>query len=105
MPYRVNISAHAEADLSNIFHYITFSLCAPQNAKAQLIRLKERILHLAELPTRYRIYPKKFAEHAQVRAMPVDNFTVFYTVNEMQKSVIILRVIYGGRDIDRAFSN
>lgn len=37
--------------------------------------------------------------------MPVDNFEVFYTVNEMQKSVIILRVIYGGRDIDRAFSN
>ena len=35
--------------------------------------------------------------------MPVDHFEVFYTVDTAQEKVTILRVIYGGRDIDRAF--
>ena len=103
MPYQVDISAHAEVDLTNLFQYIAFSLHAPQNAKAQLERLKEHILNLSELPTRFRLYPKKLAEHAEVRVMPVDNFKVFYTVDTAKKSVTILRVIYSGRNIDRLF--
>ena len=32
--------------------------------------------------------------------MPVDNYTVFYSVDESMGSVIILRIVYGGIDLN-----
>lgn len=104
MPYRVNISACAAMDLNNLVQYISISLRAPENAYAQLGRIEKQIFRLAELPMRFRAYPKKLAANAEVRVMPVDNFEVFYTVDSEKEAVTILRVLYGGRDIDRAFS-
>ena len=78
MQYRVDVSSQAAADLRNLFRYISDTLRAPENAYAQLARIRKQILGLAELPMRFRAYPKHF-------------------------KVTILRVIYGGRDIDRAF--
>ena len=103
MQHRVDVSSQAAADLRNIFRYISDVLRAPENAYAPLARLGKQIGSLAELPMRFRAYPKNFAGYPQVRIMPVDHFEVFYTVDTGQETVAILRVIYGGRDIDRAF--
>ena len=103
MQYRVDVSSQAAADLRNIFRYISDVLRAPENAYAPLARLGKQIGSLAELPMRFRAYPKNFAGYPQVRMMPVDHFEVFYTVDTGQETVTILRIIYGGRDIDRAF--
>ena len=35
-----------------------------------------------------------------MRIMPVDNFVVMYIPNEEKCVVTIIRVMYGGRDID-----
>ena len=103
MQYRIDVSSQAAADLRNLFRYISDTLRAPENAYTQLARIRKQILGLAELPMRFRAYPKHFAGYPQVRIMPVDHFEVFYTVDTGQEKVTILRVIYGGRDIDRAF--
>ena len=103
MQYQVDVSSQAAADLRNLFRYISDVLRAPENAYAQLARLGKQIGSLAELPMRFRAYPKNFVGYPQVRIMPVDHFEVFYTVDTGQEIVTILRVIYGGRDIDRAF--
>lgn len=103
MQYRVDVSSQAAADLRNLFRYISDTLRAPENAYTQLARIRKQILSLAELPMRFRAYPKHFVGYPQVRIMPVDHFEVFYTVDTAQEKVTILRVIYGGRDIDRAF--
>ena len=33
--------------------------------------------------------------------MPVDNYLVFYVPNHKKQTVTVMRVMYGGRDIDR----
>lgn len=32
--------------------------------------------------------------------MPVDNFSVLYILDEEEKTVTVLRIVYAGRDID-----
>ena len=94
MIYSVNISSQADKDIRAIYEYIAISLLSPENADAQLSRLEDRINHLDRLPKRFPKYKN------DIRFMPVDNYLVFYTVDDNSKDVSVLRVMYGKRDID-----
>lgn len=100
MSYAVEISAQAEADLKGIFEYIAFDLQSVQNAMAQLSRLEKNIDALNEMPERYRRYGKEPWRSRGLRILPVDNFCVFYIPNTEKNTVSIIRVMYGGRDIE-----
>ncbi len=104
MIYDVQISNQAETDLRSIFEYIAFELQSVQNAVGQLTRLEERINSLAQMPDRYRTYEKEPWHSRGLRVMPVDNYIVFYIPNHDTKAVNIIRVMYGGRDIDTQLS-
>ena len=67
---------------------------SPENANAQLSRLEDRINKLDNLPKRFPKYKN------EIRFMPVDNYLVFYTVEDVSKNVSILRVMYGKRNIE-----
>lgn len=99
MNYTVNISSEAAADLRAIFEYIAFELRSVQNASSQLTRLEKEIYALNQLPERYRRYDEEPWRSRGLRLMPVDNYCVFYIPNHESRTVNIVRVIYGGRDI------
>lgn len=92
--FSVIISAQADKDLRAIYEYIAVTLLSPENAFAQLSRLEERILKLDDMSLRYPVYKN------DIRIMPVDNYLVFYSVGEEGKTVRVLRVMYGRRDIE-----
>lgn len=94
MIYSVNISAQADKDIRAIYEYIALTLMSPENANAQLSRLEDRINKLDNLPKRFPKYKN------EIRFMPVDNYLVFYTVDDVSKNVSILRVMYGKRNIE-----
>ena len=94
MNYSVNISLRADRDIRAIYEYIAISLMSPENADAQLSRLEDRINKLDNLPKRFPKYKN------DIRFMPVDNYLVFYTVDDNSKDVYVLRVMYGKRDIE-----
>lgn len=104
MIYDVQISNQAESDLRIIFEYIAFELQSVQTAVGQLSRLEENINSLDQMPDRYRAYEKEPWHSRGLRVMPVDNYIVFYTPNHDAKVVNIVRVMYGGRDIDTQLS-
>ena len=93
MSYTVTISSQADNDIRAIYEYIAFTLMSPENADAQISRFKNRIESLDNMPKRFPIYKNS------IRYMPVDNYLVFYSVDENQKTVSILRVMYGKRDV------
>lgn len=101
MMYVVEISEQADSDLRGIFEYIAFELQSPQNASGQLDRLEEQILSLSTMPERYRKYEKEPWKSRGLRILPVDHYVVFYIPDAGKKIVIILRVMYAGRDIDK----
>jgi len=100
MSYAVEITEQADADLRGIFEYIAFDLQSLQNAAGQLSRLEKNILSLDEMPERFRRYEKEPWHSRGLRLMPVDHYCVFYIPDTEKQAVRIIRVMYGGRDID-----
>ena len=98
MKYRIEISRQAEIDIREIYLYIAFRLLSPRSALGQVNRLEEQIRKLDFMPEKFRVYEKDPWQSRGLRIMPVDNYIVFYLVDEM--IVTIIRVMYGGRDID-----
>ncbi len=100
MSYEICMTLQAQNDLRSIFEYIAFDLQSPQNAAGQLDRLEESIDSLAQMPERFRMYDKEPWRSRNLRIMPVDNYLVFYIPDREEKTVRIVRVMYGGRDVD-----
>ena len=100
MSYLVEISQQADADLRGILDHIARNLMAPDAAIAQLDRLEEQIEGLDALPNRFQGYQKEPWRSRNLRIMPVDNYCIFYTVDDIAQMVTVLRVLYGGRDVE-----
>jgi len=100
MIFEIKISAQADNDLRNVYEYIAYELQSPENASEQLDRLEESILSLDQMPERFRVYEKEPWHSRGLRIMPVDNYCVLYIPDMKNALVTIIRVMYGGRDID-----
>lgn len=100
MIFEIEVSEQADRDLRNIYEYIAFELQSPENAAGQLNRLEESIMGLDQVPERFREYEKEPWHSRGLRIMPVDNYCVFYIPDAEYAVITIIRVMYGGRDID-----
>ena len=105
MSYFVRISDQAEKDLRSIFEYIAFELQSVQNAVGQLDRLETAIASLSEMPERWIRYDKEPWFSRGLRRMVVDNYLVFYIPDKGDRTVTIIRVMYGRMDVDRVLSD
>jgi toxin ParE1/3/4 len=105
MRFEIEISAQAEQDLRGIYEYIAHELQSVKNAKAQLNRLEERISGLDRMPDRFRAYEKEPWHSRGLRIMPVDHYCVFYIPDAKKAVVTVLRVMYGGRDMETQWKN
>lgn len=101
MNYEIQLTPEAQNDLRSIFEYIAYDLQSVQNAVGQLDRLEKGIASLHQMPERFRAYDKEPWRSRNLRIMPVDNYLIFYIPDHDKGTVTILRVMYGGRDIDR----
>lgn len=101
MIYKVEISKQARSDLEGIYEYIAFTLLAPENAKGQIDRLEDKILNLDHMPYRFREYEEEPWRSRGLRIMPVDNYVVLYIPNKDDGTVVVVRVMYSGRNIDQ----
>jgi len=98
--WEVTYSEQAELDLRGIFEYIALSLLEPEVAKRQTVRILEAIQKLNALPMRFRLYDKEPWHSRGLRVLPVDNYSVFYLLTKKQRTVLIVRIMYGGRNIE-----
>ena len=105
MTYEVSLSNQADSDLRSIYEYIAFDLYSPQNAEGQLNRLEEKILKLDVFPFSHPAYDREPWKSRGLRFMPVDNYIVFFIPDEEQLIVTVIRVMYGGRDVDNQLNN
>ena len=90
----------AERDLRSIFEYIAFSLLEPETAKNQVQRIMDAVAKLNEMPLRYHLYEKEPWHSKGLRVLPIDNYLTFYLPMEAKMTVAVIRIMYGGRDIE-----
>lgn len=100
MIYNIEITNQADKDIRKIYEYIAYELQSPENASGQLVRIEQCIMNLDSMPEWFRIYNKEPWKSRGLHIVPVDNYCVFYIVNNGNMTVSIMRVMYGGRDID-----
>lgn len=100
MIYHVRISQQADLDLRQIYKYIALVLESPEAAAGQLDRLENAISNLRQMPKRFVSYQREPWRTRGLRIMPADNYIVLYIPDDNTATVTILRVMYGGRDMD-----
>ena len=96
--YRVKLTDYAVGQLLEAVRYISGVLQAPDVALRWADRLEAEMAGLGSMPARYPLIPEEPWHTEGIRKMPVDNFLVYYWINEEQKTVWITAVIYGRRD-------
>lgn len=100
MKYQVFTTEKAEEDLNSIADYLIYKLLAGETALKQIDRIEQAVMSLEEMPERYRIYDKEPWKKNGMRVMGVDNYLVFYIIDNDNKTVTVIRIMYGKRDIE-----
>ncbi len=98
--YSIKLTNQADEDIRCIYEYIAYELHSMENAGGQLDRIEKCIMSLDYMPERYRLYDREPWKNRGLHIVPVDNYCVLYVVDKSDMTVIVIRVLYGGRDID-----
>ena len=96
--YEIIVDPDAEKSLNDIFLYILNDLKSPESAENTSHALLKAIRGLDFMPQRYAVLPEDFLEKEDVRRMQVRNYFVYFNVDESNKRVNILDVLYAGRE-------
>lgn len=105
MSWNVFYTEKAENDLRAIYEYIAYSLLVPMTAKKQVKAIMGEIAKLDENPLRFPIYKNEPWRSKGLRSFPVNHYMVFYVPDEVKKVVTVVRIMYGGRNIDKELNN
>jgi len=96
--YDIEITKSAENDLLEIGKYISNELLEPDRALKVVDKIATTIFKLEEMPTRHPIVSDDKLASKGIRKFIIDNHIVFYIVNEKNKLVTIIRILYKRRD-------
>jgi addiction module RelE/StbE family toxin len=95
MPYKLVLLKKSKEDVQNIYKYIAAEL---QNLKAAK-DLNENFNRAFRQIQSFPLSAEKFNE--TIRKLPVNNYIVFYKIDDEQKIISICRVLYGRTDYDK----
>ena len=98
--YKVIYSPQALEDLTEIYEYIRFTLQARIAADNQSSRIRKMIRSLDTLPARHSHVDWEPWASMKRYKVSVDNYMIFYRVDEELSIVSIIRIFYSGRNIE-----
>ena len=101
MIYHVKIAEQALFDMRMIYKYIANELIEPVIAEKQYSRIETAVYSLDRMPERFRQYKKEPWRSRNLRVMPVDNYIVFYTVDNENRLVTVIRIMYSRRNTEK----
>lgn len=96
--YNVIITDKATKDIKEIAKYISQDLFNPMAALQLVERLESSIASLSQMPTRHKLVKDEDLARKHIRKIFVDNYIVFYCVNEEEHIVEVIRVLFNKRN-------
>jgi len=96
--YSINITDIAEEDILNTVKYIADVLKAPAAANNLLDEIERHEAILENTPNIYPFVPDEYLAQRGLKFTMVQHYLMFYTVNEDEKTVTVIRFLYGRRD-------
>ena len=98
MDYKVKLTDHAVAQLQEAVIYISKVLQASTVAKHWAARIKKELASLSTMPARYPLTEEEPWHTEGIHKMSVENFLVYYWIDEAKKIVWITAIVYARRD-------
>lgn len=99
--YNVSILDTAVSDIEEITLYIRDELKNQKAAQDLADKIFESIERLSQFPYANSVYVPLRPLKYEYRRAVIDNYLLFYRVDEEAKEVIVVRVIYGKRRLER----
>ena len=96
--YKIQFSKDARKDLIDTYSYIKYNLQEPAIAKKLIAKLREEINKLKDNPTIYAVIKDEIIKKREIRKIKVNNYIVFYKVEENRSRVEIVRIMYARRN-------
>ena len=100
MEFSYRFTEKANADLDEIVRYIAVELTNPKAASDFADTLHNVINEICTFPESGTIVSNEFVPNPGIRKIPVNNYVVFYFTDFSKKTVFIVRIIYGRRNMD-----
>ena len=98
--YTIEYLPIAKSDMVDIAKYIGVKLENPEAAESLAEKMIEAAEKLTDMPYKCPVYiPVKPLRH-EYRKLIVQNYIMFYWVDEDKKRITIARVVYSGRDYE-----
>ena len=88
-----------------LYKYIAETLMEPVIAEKQYTRIENAVYSLDQMPERFRQYEREPWRSRNLRVMPVNNYIVFYTVDNQKQVVTVIRIMHGRMDTERELDN
>lgn len=98
--YNLEFLPIANNDITEALFYITQKLCNKTAAENLADEIEKAIALLSEFPYSNPVYNSKRPLGNEYRKMIINNYLMFYTVNEYKKLVTVYRFIYSGRNYE-----
>ena len=99
--YRIRITRQARDHLREIRRYIGMELLAPIAANNTIAAIKAEMQSLKKMPSRIHLTPEQPWHDQGVRRDRVRNYYIYFWIDEENKKVQIIGVIYIRRDQSR----
>lgn len=99
--YSFILTETAEADVDEAFDYIANELVNPEAASAFADELENKLEEICKVPKAGRHVHNPYLKRDDVRRTLVKNYIAYYLVDEEEKNIVVLRVVYKRRNQDK----
>lgn len=93
--YKIKITPKAYEDLDEIYSYIVNELFNRDAAERLVYDIETSIMRLKDFPFSCSFVTDDVLKKKGYRKLVIDNYLVFYIVDEIDCQVLIVRVLYG----------
>lgn len=98
MKYDIVVTNPAQDDLEEILNYISVDLSASKSAIEMLNKIKSIFENLSINPLMYPLCNIDNLKAKNYRKAVINNYLMFYRVDDKNETIYIMRFIYGRRD-------
>ena len=98
MSYKLIVTNPAQNDLSEIANYIASDLVSPQAALNFIDEVSNCYDNISLNPKMYPFCDNERLKNKEYRKAIINNYLMFYRIDENNKAIFIMRFVYGGRN-------
>lgn len=101
--YRIRYTPLAREDMLEILTYVSEEIFAPQSAVRLLNKIEKDISRLGDNPYSAPVVRDEYLASQEFRYLVSGKYLVLYKVDDLLSSVVVYRIVYGGRNLALIF--